>query len=53
MGAVCLSAESDVDGKKGILGLIEHPSLCQEVAYKTTWRSLLQGIPSAASLGCV
>lgn len=53
MGAVYLSAESNADGKNGILGLLEHPPLCQEVAGKAIWRFLLQGIPSAASLGCV
>lgn len=41
MGAVCLPAESNADGKKGILGLLEHPPLCQEVAGETSWRSLL------------
>lgn len=42
MWAVCLSAESKADGKKGILGLLEHPPLCQEVAGKTIWKSLQQ-----------
>lgn len=42
MGAVCLYSESNADGKKGILGLLEHPPLWQEVAGETIWRSLQQ-----------
>lgn len=38
---------------KGILGLLERPPLCQEVAGKPVLRPLLQGIPSALSLGSV